>query len=625
MNVIKLLAPDQAQKIAAGEVIERPANIVKELIENSIDAQATQISLYIEKSGKQLIRIVDNGCGMSTHDARMCFLPHATSKITSIQELESISSFGFRGEGLASISAISKVTLITKQHGASSGILLQYAEGNIVEEKEVACNVGTDLSAADLFYNIPVRKKFLKQDETEWNQIQSLFYAFCISNQMISFKLFHDDKLILNAPPANNLKDRITQIWDFNFTQQLLPLEQPILNHNWLSITGYISNHHFWRHGKHNVFFFVNNRWIKNPELSKAIFKGYYNVLPPGKFPAAFITITIDKNLVDINCHPKKEEVRFVKPATVEVALTTLIKQTLEQSISHKIMPTENPHPSIHFAPPNFAKHSGRADFLETNYAQEIVQELQAPLALPSILPQPAYDNFDQPFDSPGDSMKHQTEPYIDKPIRSSRVPAEGGCIEGCGLPGSIVGQLFNTYIVIDNDQELVLIDQHAAHERILYEKFLKNFEQKEGTQLLFPEIIRLSKEHLELLIPEKAFFAQQGLELEQISSNEIIIKTAPPQLQNTSLKDFILDAATFIEEHERLDREEFRKKLNEHVHSHMACKAAIKAGDALTMEQMQKLMQTLYKTEKRFICIHGRPTMWSIDKLEIEKHFRRK
>ncbi len=600
MNKIKLLSPDQAQKIAAGEVIERPANIVKELIENSIDAQATQITLYIEKAGKQLIRIVDNGCGMSADDALMCFLPHATSKITSIQELETISSFGFRGEALASISAISKVQLITKQPAATSGIHLSYTEGSIQEEKEIACNTGTDLSIADLFYNVPVRKKFLKQDETEWNQIQSLFYAFCISNPGIFFKLFHDDKLILNAPPANEIKDRFTQIWDFNFSNQLLQLPQPTLIHPWLSITGYTSNHHFWRYGKNNIFFFVNNRWIKNPELTRALLKGYYNVLPPGKYPAAFITITIDKNLVDINCHPKKEEVRFIKPATVETALTNLIKQTLEQNLSQKIAPTLTGQPTI--------------------------QEPE-----PLHIPQPI-------FNAPS-FVYHQPPSAWDLPHRQTEQKTPTVTIEATepivqkiqepatemGTPGSIVGQLFNTYIMIDNEQELVLIDQHAAHERILYEKFLKNFEHKEGTQLLFPEVIQLSKEHLSILIPEKDFFAQQGLELEQIGPTEIVIKTAPPQLHNTSLKEFVLDAIAFIEEHEELDREIFRKKLNEHVHSHMACKAAIKAGDALSMEQMQKLVQTLYQTEKRFICIHGRPTIWSIDKLEIEKHFRRR
>jgi DNA mismatch repair protein MutL len=580
MNCIKILPPDQAQKIAAGEVIERPANIVKELIENSLDAQATAITVYIEKAGKQRIRIIDNGCGMSSADARLCFLSHATSKITSIQELDTLTSFGFRGEALASVAAISKVHLITRQMEAASGVQLTYTAGTIHEEKEVACNVGTDLSVADLFYNIPVRKKFLKQDETEWNQILSLFYAFCMSNPSIFFKLFHNDKLILNAPPTSTIKDRITQLWDYNFSQYMIGLPAPTTPLDWLSITGYISNHHFWRYGKNNIFFFVNNRWIKNTELSKALIKGYYNVLPPGKFPAACIMITINKNLVDINCHPKKEEVRFVKPATIETTLTALVKQALEQNLSQKI--------------------GGATDLP------------YAPTEAASCLPQPVIPSY--PDSNLGPAL--------------SKGEGYGGLREGWEKGetlGTIIGQLFNTYIIIENDKELVLIDQHAAHERILYEKFLNNFEHKEGTQLLFPEIVPLTKEHITLLIAEKTFFAHQGLDLEQVSSTEIIIKTAPPQLHQTSLKEFLLDAAAFMEEHEQLDRETFRKKLNEHMHSHMACKAAIKAGDTLTTKQMQMLVQNLCQTEKRFICIHGRPTMWSIGKEEIEKHFRRR
>jgi DNA mismatch repair protein MutL len=607
MNKIKLLAPNEAQKIAAGEVIERPANIVKELIENSLDAQAKNITIYIEKSGKQLIRIIDDGYGMSARDARMCFLPYATSKITSIQELELISSFGFRGEALASIAAISKIQLITRQSNIPSGIQVDYTDGSISCEKEIACNIGTDLSVTDLFYNVPVRKKFLKQDETEWNQIQSLVYAFCISNPSIFFKLFHDNKLVLNAPPGNGTKDRCTQIWDFNFTQHLVPLLFSQQSTNWFSITGYVSNHHFWRYGKNNIFFFVNNRWIKNQELSKALLKGYYNVLPPGKYPAAVIMLTVDKNFVDVNCHPKKEEVRFIKPGIIENALITLVKQALEQNLSQKILPVVNQPSSL----------------ISQRQEQEITPTqlfFMQPASLHHLSKKEdfIFEHAHKVF-YPQETISHeQAKPNFIGASKEQSLPTTS-------TNGTIIGQLFNTYILIDNGKELILIDQHAAHERILYEKLLKNFEEKAGTQLLFPEVVALSKEQLVLLMPEKTFFAQQGVELEQTSSTEIIIKTAPPQLHNTSIKEFVFDAIAFIEEHEHLDKELFRKKFNEHVHSHMACKAAIKAGNVLTVEQMQKLVQSLNQTEKRFICIHGRPTIWSIDKLTIEKQFRRK
>lgn len=608
MNKIKLLTPDQAQKIAAGEVIERPANIVKELLENAIDAQATSITLFFEKYGKQLIHIIDNGCGMTQEDARMCFLPHATSKITSIDELTNITSFGFRGEALASIAAISKVELTTKTAEATTGIHIKYAEGTITQEMPVASNVGTDIKILDVFYNVPVRKKFLKQDETEWNQILSLFYAFCLSHQEIAFKLYHNSKLLFNFPSTQTLKDRITQIWDYNFTQQLLPLINSANTKDtlpWLQLNGFITNHHFWRYGKNNIFFFVNNRWIKNQNLTKALLKGYLNVLPPGKFPAGIIFLTIDKTLVDINCHPKKEEVRFTKPATVDIAIFNAVKKTLENQVittfssstRNKELPLNTANSFLNFSSDQMPSPPLNDFPLPTLSKQPQVFNVYTSVEIP-----PHITSYQE------DNVSRQTSPQFLE---------EGSYI--------LIGQLFNTYILLETKQGLVLLDQHAAHERILYEKFLKNFEKKEGTQLLFPEVITLTSGQILTILKEQTFFNNQGIELEQIGQQEIVIKTAPPYLNNTSLKELILDSLNFIEENEHLDKELFRKKLNEHVHSHMACKAAIKAGDVLTPTQIHQLIKDLQKTDKCFICIHGRPTMWNISKDDIEKNFRRR
>ena len=587
MNKIKILPEQEAQKIAAGEVVERPASIVKETIENSIDAKSTQISLFIEQSGKKLIRIIDNGYGMSPDDAKLCFAAHATSKIQTLEDLEKINSFGFRGEALASISAVSKVTLITKHQNEKNelelGTKLELVAGKFVQEK-VSCSVGTNLQIKDLFYNTPVRKKFLKQDETEWNQILCIFNAFCLSNLNIHFKLYRDDKLILNAPAVASVKDRASQLWGHNFSQNLVELQQ--LDSSNIKISGFISNYNFWRYGRHQIFFFVNNRAVKNNELSKALLKGYLNVLPPARFPAVFIFINMSNALVDINVHPRKEEVKFAKPVTIQNHLQKIVTTTLENNLSEKLRPK----------PPRLAAQKVE-DFSITKSPVYFSQDFKS---------KPT-SNFQQKTFEPKPTVFQNEEIEVSKPLFK------------------IIGQFLNTYILIENNEELVVIDQHAAHERILYEKFLQNFEKKEGTVLMFPQILNLSQHQIELLLKEKDIFSNQGIELDSVGQNQIAIKTSPPRIQNNDLKDLVLQTINFIEENEQLEEEIFKKNLTEHMHTQMACKAAVKAGDVLNQTLMQQIVDDLGKTKNRFICAHGRPTTWILSKYQIEKNFKRK
>lgn len=632
MNKIKQLSPDQAQKIAAGEVVERPANIVKELLENSIDAGANQITLYIEKAGKKLIRILDNGSGMTPEDARLCFLSHATSKITSIDQLESIDSFGFRGEALASISAVSKITLSTKTEESQEGVCIEYSEGKLLNQKAIACPTGTDIHVQDLFYNLPVRQKFLKQDETEWNQIQNLVYAFCLNHRTVFFKLYHDNRMILNAPPVTDLKDRVAQLWDYNIAQQMVQLKQEITNEklsrekvscekvSWISLSGMISQPHFWRYNKNFLYFFVNNRWIKNHELSKALLKGYLNVLPVGKFPAAFIFITLDKKLVDINCHPKKEEVRFIKPHSVEQAISIAVQQSLGNQLTARLAPAQGqePHHSI--------QETGQDVVPIQTQSNPFSRTLPQPNPIEYQLPD-AY-NISETSDTGFEYVQSFGEPFqittLPQPL--TLPTREISFIPDAPLTQSftIIGQLFNTYILIENNKELLMIDQHAAHERVLYEQLAHRFTAKEGTRLLFPEIITLSQDQIKACMQEQEFFLSQGIEFEPIGPQQLALKATPPRVDQASAKEIILQACDFIQENENLERELFSKKFNEHVHSHLACKSAVKAGDHLTLPEMYKLVQDLLATEKRFICVHGRPTMWTILQEEIEKHFRR-
>ena len=290
MPRIHKLSDIEAQKIAAGEVVERPINVVKELIENSLDAQATSISVYLEKAGKKSIRIVDSGCGMSEADAELCFLKHTTSKISTIKDLDTLETFGFRGEALSSICTISNTTITTKDQDSETGTSFKVENEKLVDKKIVSCPQGTDIKIENLFYNLPAREKFLKRDETELNHIISFFQAACLSYPHVHFKLYHNQKLLFNCPPTKDLKNRCAQVWDHTAGAEFIDI-QPNSNQEY-SVQGAITHYHYGRYDKSCILFFVNNRLVRNIKLSRALLKGYEHVLYYGKFPAAAIFIS---------------------------------------------------------------------------------------------------------------------------------------------------------------------------------------------------------------------------------------------------------------------------------------------------------------------------------------------
>ncbi len=614
MPNIQLLSPSEARKIAAGEVIERPAHMVKELLENAIDAGATSISLYATQAGKTQLRIIDNGCGMDAADARACFLPHATSKIAVLEDLETISTYGFRGEALASIAAISKVTLITKRTTDQLGVKITYTEDTLSSEEQVACSTGTEFIIDDLFYNTPARKKFLKQDETEWNAIQQAVHAFCFSHTHIHFKIYHNHKQQLNAPSVASARDRAAQIWGPDVADFFIPIKSAsITDQLGLHITGFVTNHQFWRYGKTHTNFFVNNRWVKNTELNKALFKGYLGVLPPERFPGALIFFTINQAEIDVNIHPKKEEVRFSKPGIVTTALTNAVKETLNNAVTE------------HFQAPSVPRCPEDST---TSFMPEMkpfpIQQINNPwpmnehsIAMPDV-----FDLEQHPASLP--IQKHTAVPQIFQPQEDSPTQLEVTPAATESPPYRVLGQLMNTYILCSHHDELVMIDQHAAHERVLYERRTSFFDEAHGSLLLFPEVITLTASLIQHLLTWQEFFGKQGILFDALGTNEIAIRSAPPQLRGPSLTTVLTDAAYFIEEHGSLDRAAFTSKFNEHVHSHMACKAAVKAGDTLSLPAMEQLIKDLMDVDNRFICVHGRPTLWSLNKQEIEKKFRR-
>ncbi len=616
MPKIHQLSLQEVQKIAAGEVIDRPANIVKELVENSLDAGATYIKICIEDGGKQLVRIIDNGCGMAQDDARLCFAHHATSKITTLRDLEQCSTFGFRGEALSSIASVSRVTLITKELESQVGIKLMLEDGAITDESIVSANTGTDLTVYDLFYTIPARKKFLKTRETEWRQIFHLVSAYCLDYPSIHFELFSDGDSIINCPPAESLIARAVQLWDFQTSNALIAVRGNDATKN-IFIEGLISHHHFAKYDRSSIFMFVNRRWIKNQHLCKALLKGYANVLPPARYPAAVISIIVDPTVVDINIHPRKEEVKFLHPHVVESILCDAVKKALEERVIKKLIPqqqefekaqsTELPPPLFH--DPMIAISNSYMSPVQKSVLGPEIKPIQAePLNEIKFTQEPPFLH----------EFKSVIQQDIVVPDANLNIVEEK---EKNDLPLHIIGQYKNTYILIEHGDGLMLIDQHAAHERILYEAFARRFEEVATVKTVFPIIVNMTVEDIQAVEPYLDILYAHGIHVEPFGKNQLLVSSTPVHLQKVDMIELIKQFISLLSDQYPGD---IRIHINDKLRALMACASAVKAGDTLTMLEMQKLLADLGNTKNNLTCPHGRPASWILEIQEIEKKFKR-
>ncbi len=615
---IRRLPQEEIQKIAAGEVVERPASVLKELLENSIDAGATIISIFIEQAGKKLIRVVDNGCGMSKADALMAFVPHATSKICSVDDLISISSYGFRGEALASIASVSRATLVTAQLGhEDQATKVECNAGHIERVEATVAQAGCDFSIRDLFCSVPVRLKFLKKDETEWNQLYDLVQAVAFSMPQIHFTLYRDGHVVLNAPAVESVLDRSRQIWEGHHAQHMLDFDTGQAVGLECSVRGVISRPAVQRYNRADILLFVNGRWVKNSNLMKAVLKGYAHSLPDGKFPMAVVFITLSQERVDVNVHPRKEEVAFISPGRVESAIAEAIKAALEVSVAplvrtqdflHDVRSSAEvfvPKPEViepQTLPTFMPRFASRAPVSFAEFATKTVDAAPAFVQAPRIQQIP-FVVQEQPV---------QQRLFDDIPQKYAE-PA-----------GRVCGQLFNTYILVDERDCFVLVDQHAAHERILYERMKAGFEDAASVELLFPAVVALPDEQCQALAQAQEFFAGRGISFEQFGPGKIRVFSFLVDSARVNFQDFFSELAVMLLEDKNLSSQEIRTKIYEHIHSHAACKAAVKAGDVLSVLEMNTLLADLQTVENRHMCIHGRPTTWRIPKNDIEKHFRR-
>lgn len=621
MPKIQILSIHEAQKIAAGEVVERPASVIKELLENALDAEATQITVTLEDGGKKLIRVVDNGHGMSPEDAHLSIGLHATSKIRSVDEVATLQTFGFRGEALAALAAASRMTLITKESTTHEGIKLTIEQGIVIHEEPVAAQTGTIVEASDLFYSIPARQKFLKKRDTETRKIQHLFNAVCIAHPALHAKLYADGTLLAHYLPANDVYRRCTDIVQFHTNGVLLSLCDTISG---IELTGVVGDHQNSKYDRTGIMVFVNKRWVKNTQLSRAVIRAYTNVLPPGRFPIAVIILTIPGTDIDVNVHPRKEEVQFMHPTRVEGLIYRAIKKALDDRVTALV---SNTKPVVRMAHAHHGydvpiKNTPLQSFplRDRNYTipfftnvseidkSSIIAKAPVP-TIPSYTPSVAVPQAvgiqDQATAQQPTPVHEQSAKFVEQEIQ-------------------IIGQLFSTYILVETGEGMLLVDQHAAHEAILYEQFALRFYEVATVQLLFPEIIELAAHEWEILEPYIDILHDNGIALEQFGSTQIRVTATPVHCKHTLIEELIRSMIVLIHEYSALDRATLVDIIHKKMRAQMACKAAVKAGDILDQNQMKDLLKNLQKTENRLTCPHGRPTCWLISRYEIEKKFKR-
>lgn len=584
MSEIELLNQETIDKIAAGEVVERPASVVKELIENAIDAGASIITVEIEKGGTSKIRVSDNGIGIKNSEVRKAFLRHSTSKIKNAEDLNFVTSLGFRGEALSSIAAVCKLELITKTEDEMLGTL--YEIEGAVEKKfeEIGAPDGSTFIIRDLFYNTLPRKKFLKSPRTEGNLISEIVEKLSLSHPEIAFQLSIDKKNRLSTIGTGKLKDCIYQIYGKEITKNLIPID---FSENAFNITGFIGNPSVIKGNRSYENIYVNERFVKSNKISKAVEEGYTGFLMQHQYPFICLMIDIDTSLIDVNVHPTKMEIRIDNSVNFEEYITDCISNALH-GIEDIREDTINETPSID-------KKSPVIEPYETSRYSEAKEEVED-----EIKEDP---NFHEILSEPGGE---QLSFLSEEAVKEHK----------------IIGQLFDTYWLVEFDDSLYIIDQHAAHEKVLYEKTIKLINDKRMTtqQISPPIIVTLSSAEENFLNDNIDIFNEIGYEIENFGGKEYAINGIPDNIYNVDAKSLFLEMiGDCINIKSGYDKSIIKDKI-----ASMSCKAAIKGNMNLTVDEAKSLIDDLLQLDNPFHCPHGRPTIIKMTQYEIEKKFGR-
>ena len=603
---IRVLSEELANQIAAGEVVERPASVVKELLENSIDAGATLIRIDIEGGGKKKIRIMDNGMGMLPEECRIAFSRHATSKISDFSDLETIHSLGFRGEALPSIASVAKVRCTSARSENQGGKLIVVEGGELIEEKDFACPQGTTIEVVQLFYVTPARSKFLKGDSTEFSHITQVVTQQALAYPSIQFQLTHNGREVIQTLPSDQIHYRIAELFGTELAKSLVQVKSSSGDYR---LEGYVSNPVFTRSNRSTQYCFINGRFVRDKVILHATQQGYSHLLPKGQHPALFLYLNMDPKLLDVNVHPSKAEVRFAFQQDVHQFISRSIREALEENLQS---PAEDLQPVYENIPikTNYTKPIYREASSWVNKSEEVASFQQGDLS----------EALRDMTSSHGFHSKISSSPQQVMGFDKAPVPVSN-LIYSEFQP---LGQLNNSFIIMQGKQGLLVVDQHVAHERILYEKFRESAKKKkiEVQNLLFPLTVEFSPAETELLIFHLDRLKQLGLELETFGKNEFLLRSVPAILKNIDNEKLLRDTIELLPKD---GDENILHEKYEDVLIMMSCRNAIKVNHPLNLDQIRKLISDLEQTSMPFTCPHGRPISLLFGMEDILKKFLRK
>lgn len=646
MPQINILPKHIAELIAAGEVVERPASIVKEIMENAIDAGADKITLEIKRGGITYIRITDNGCGIDRDNIRKAFISHATSKISTADDLNAICTLGFRGEALASIAAVSRVEVMTRGENEDVGTRYCIEGGEETVLDEAGCPKGTTLIVRDLFYNTPARMKFLKKDVSEGNAVAAVVDRIALSHPEVSVRFIRDSKDVLFTSGDGKLDSAIYKVLGKDFASTLIPCDYELEG---VRVSGYISKPFNARPNRMMQYFFLNDRFIKTRTGMVALEEAYKNSIMVGKFPACVLKIQIAPGAVDVNVHPAKTEVRFANEKMIFNAVyycaksalqqgDTRVQATFQQKVNRQFMPRPAEGKQIKIYEQQLEQIKKEAqpnqDFWTNTTSTEFKKTVESPKTetivfndnsskfeiekneMPDLVP-----CFKPTVQEPAPVAQTKPEPVEIKPsIESEPVQPIVEEVQPEVEPYRVIGEAFKTYILVERGKKLLIIDKHAAHERMLFEKFKANRDGIETQMLLAPVTVTLSKEEYSAVLDNLDLLEKAGYYVEDFGGGMVIVNECPTAVADADLAEVIMELAGYLVTSQK---ELIPEKLDWIYHS-TACRAAIKAGDRTSDYELNKFVESLLNNPDIRYCPHGRPVLIEMSRYEIEKNFGR-
>ena len=591
MSFVHVLDDNTINKIAAGEVVERPASVVKELVENAIDAKADRIEVEIMAGGTSFMRVSDNGIGMSREDAEKAILRHATSKIVQVDDLQAIATLGFRGEALPSIASVSRFNLQTRQAGAELGTEIKITGGKTTEIGVAGCNLGTTIRVEDLFFNTPARKKFLKTNNTESGRINEFIIKLAISHPEIAFKLINNNKSSLATPGRGDLKETLQSLYGASVGQSLLPLE---FEDEDIKLWGFVSKPSAIRSSRSWQTFIVNGRIIASRAIAKAIDNAYHALIPKSGYPLIALNIEVPQHTIDVNVHPQKTEMKFEDESRIFKA------------VYKAVLDAVRPKGQVG----QLGQLAAQADHVQ-QHVEKGLQELnfgQSVMNFPLREEKPAMTWQEGTTALAQDKSVKSVQSVVDE---EEKLPTAGM------IP---IGQVDDTYIIAQDEDSLYIVDQHAAHERVLFDRFSAQAEHIPSQQLLVHLILDFSTHESQIIEENLELLAGLGFGLEPSGPNQFRLMEVPADVPSSQAEEFIREVLASMEELHRPTAAELRQA----VLATTACKAAIKAGFKLNYRQMEILLQELNDTAMPYTCPHGRPTIIKFSSDELAKMFKR-